>query len=373
MKTKLLVVASLAATLVIAGAPVGAGQASAAAPVNRVKIMAAGDSITEGVDGDYTWRYRFVSELKRQGVANVDMVGPRKLPKGGQRHYLASGWDIDHDATGGTSLRQQVSNIRADVRGARPDILISYLGTNDFLDIPRSNIGMSPAQMLPLYRARMDRVLKDWRSYVANARAEMPDLKIVLGELFTPRVPVEIRDEYNQKLSKLAAELSALQPRVEVAQLAGEVWASSRYLYDTIHPAPTGETLLAQKFAEAAHAVSTGLFPKAIVIQRGFVAWNPPLRPKIRAVKQRVELDWKFTARYSTVKRIRIKFGSTANSKVTVTKFRTVSAASNSTKWTSKKLKPGTYKIQLQGSRGFMNSTWSKVYTVKVKAPKKAS
>src|SRR5689334_9799864 len=97
MKVKFLAASVLAAALLAVGVPVGAHAADAATPA-KTKIMFAGDSITEGVDGDYTYRYRMAMEFKRQGLLNtVDFVGPRIWPAHGTyRHYLAAGWDTNH-------------------------------------------------------------------------------------------------------------------------------------------------------------------------------------------------------------------------------------------------------------------------------------
>ena len=40
-----------------------------------IRIMVVGDSITQGVEGDWTWRYRLWEWFKSQNIA-VDFVGP---------------------------------------------------------------------------------------------------------------------------------------------------------------------------------------------------------------------------------------------------------------------------------------------------------
>jgi lysophospholipase L1-like esterase len=364
MKAKLLAAGALAAALLIAGVPLGAGSATAQ---TTTRIMMTGDSITQGRNGDYTWRYRFDMELKRQGVTNVDLVGPKKAPTSyGSKfsHYLAGGWDTDHDATSGTMLSEEVDHIGAEVAQFQPDILISYLSTNDFLDVPRSNHGVSYTAMLALYRARIDLVISEWKTYIANVRDNDSGVKIVLGELVTPNIPVEIRDEYNDELADLARNSSILQNKVVVAPLDGGIWASSRYLYDGIHPTPTGETYLAQRFAEQVEQVDPGLFPGPITIERAYVPWNPPLTAKVEVVKGRIVLDWRFSATYNSANRMRAKMVTVRNGSERTTPFRA------SRTWTSAKLKPGTYRIRLQANRMFMNSLWSPALVVKVPGPR---
>lgn len=373
MKAKLFAASALAAALLIAGVPLGTGSASASTAGDKTTIMLAGDSITEGLDGDYTWRYRLAMEFRRQLISDeVDLVGPRTNPKGGYGHYLGGrNWDLNHDGTGGTTLNYQKNLIGGEIETYRPDILVSFLSTNDFLDIPRSNPGMSAEAMLPLYEARVERVLDDWKSYIDAVRAARPATKIVLGELITPRVPQSIRDEYNSRLAQLAnTSWFALGSPIEIAQLAGNIWSSGRYLYDTIHPAPTGETYLAQRFAEAIRGLDSGLFPGPIQIERPNVLWDPVLKPRITVSGQRITVHYAYTAKFSSARAMRVKFGNPRTGKIRLSNFRLVA---NYTSWTSARLVPGTYRIRIQANRVYMNSTWSPVFTVTVKRPQGAT
>lgn len=366
MKAKLIAAGALAAALLIAGVPLGSGSASAAITPTKTRVMLAGDSITEGLDGDYTWRYRLAMELKRQGTSDlVDLVGPKTNPKGGYGHYLGGrAWDLNHDATGGTTLSYQLNNIGSEVATYKPDILVSYLGTNDFLAVPRAaeNAGKTPEELMPQYEAKITEVLDNWKTYLNQVRAAKPSVKIVLGELITPRVPESIRNSYNDQLRRLSeTSWFALGSPIAVAQLDSPLWTSSRYLYDTIHPAPTGETKLAQLFATAIDDLDGDLFPATIAIERSFVAWNPPLKAKIAVVGRRITMDWAYTATYNRITKMRVKIGTVSTGTARVTAF------TPTTSFRTAALKPGTYRIRLQANRTYMNSTWSPVYVVKVK------
>lgn len=373
MKANVFAAGALAAALLIVGALPGAGSASAAELAPPTTIMLAGDSITEGLDGDYTWRYRLAMEFRRQNVAHlVDLVGPKIDPRGGYGHYLGGrDWDLDHDGTSGTTLNRQVPLIGSEIETYQPDILVSFLGTNDFLEVPRSHPDASADELLVLYQARIERVLEDWKSYIDAVRAARPATKIVLGEVVSPRIPQSIRDDYNARLTQLATTTwFGLGSPIEVAQLAGNIWASSRYLYDNLHPTPTGDTYLAQRFAEAIGAVDSDLFPGAIAIERPNVLWDPVLAPKITVSGQRIVVRYGYTARYSSARAMRVRLGAPGTGKVRLTKFRSVAS---STIWTSTRLRPGTYRVRIQANRVSMNSTWSRVYAVKVKKPRNAT
>lgn len=359
MKARNLAAGALAAALLVSGAPLGAGSSYAA---TTTRIMLAGDSITEGVDGDYTWRYRLDEEFVRQGTArSIDLVGPRRDPRGRYAHYLGGrAWDSDHYGISGVELTDQVSSIEAEVAAYRPDVLVTYLGTNDFLHVAQQAADLPASQRLVLYRERIARVMADWRTYLANARRANSNLRIVLGELITPRIPTQIRDEYNEKLTDLARELSTAQARVEVAQFAGTIWQAPRYLYDRVHPGPTGETYFAQKFAEALRLVAPATLPRTPAIQRPYVAWAAPLRTKVRVVGKRVKLDWTYSFKYNRARQMRVKIDPVPG-KARTTKFR------DAYTWKSGTLKPGKYRISIQASRNAVKSTWSKTYTVTIK------
>lgn len=371
MKAKLFAVGALAAALLLAGVPLGTSSATAAAGQPKVQIMLAGDSITQGIDGDYTWRYRLAMEFRRQAITDkVDLVGPTTNPRGSYGHYLGGRtWDYDHDATGGTTLHYQLGLIGDQVATYQPDVLISFLGTNDFLAIQRApaNRGLSASALLPQYRAKVTQVLDDWATYINTARSKNTDIKIILGELITPKIPQQIRDDYNMRLTALAGDLSSFVSPIQVAQLDSPLWTSSRYLYDTIHPTPTGESMLAQLFADKLASITSdvtapyGLFTSEPAIKKPYIAWNPPLRAKTRVVGRKIHIDWAFTVQYNRATKMRAKFGNTRARSTRTTVF------TPSSNWTSTRLKPGVYRIRLQANRFYMKSNWSPVYTVRVR------
>lgn len=332
--------------------------------------MLAGDSITQGRDGDYTWRYRFDRELQRQHVTDVSLVGPKKYPRSyGSKypHYLVgSGWETDHDATSGTTLHYQLGLIKQDMEAATPDILVSYLGTNDFLRVPEENPGVTGADLMAAYEQKITQAIDDWGTYVDTVRSVDPNEKIVLGELVSPNIPQSIRDDYNSKLATFATNKAGIgvgAPSIVVAQLAGSLWSSSDYLYDGVHPTPTAETFLAQRFAESVNEVSPGLFPGPITIQQDHVVpWDPPLTAKVKIARGRIHLDWSFALAYNSATQMRVKLINLRTMKARILPFQTAA------RWTSPKLPAGHYRYRLQAARVRMHSLWSPAYAVKVPA-----
>lgn len=319
---------ALALVVSIAGLVVGAGTSVHATPVPR--IMLAGDSITQGFDGDFTWRYRLFQEFSRQATP-VDFVGPRNYPYGRHHIYLATGWDSDHAAIGGSTLRGR-DDIRSDVATYRPDVLVALYGTNDLVR------GASARELMA-----------SWRTYVANARAARPDVKLVLGEVATPKA--RNRGEANAALHALAAELSTTQSPIVVADLESPMWVPSRHSRDKVHPNPTGETLIAQRVGEALR--SLGVLHTAPRIARSFVPWTPPLRQVVHRNGDRLVVNWRHTKRLYRVHETRVRWTNLRTGR-TVTRFE----PRRVTRLVTGHLAPGRYRVEVRGMRGTTRSQW---------------
>jgi lysophospholipase L1-like esterase len=296
-----------------------------------IRIMLAGDSITQGFDGDYTWRYRLYQALTRMQVP-FDFVGPRSEPYGGSNAYLVSGWDTDHDAKGGTTLGAQLANITADMEAYRPDVLVALYGTNDL------RLGVTPDQL-------MDR----WRAYVALARAVRPDVKLVLGEVTSAHAVG--RSESNTKLNVLATELTNESSPVVVAHLDSPEFDLRRDTYGGTHPTPTGETLIAQKVLDQLQV--QGVAPESPQIAEPYVPWSPPVRPVVHRVGQRLVLDWQATKHRFRAREMRVKWTNLRTGRTTSTAW-----SRGRTHVRTAVLAPGRYRVQAQASRRTMTSVW---------------
>ncbi|MGY2874429.1 lysophospholipase L1-like esterase [Marmoricola sp. URHA0025 HA25] len=324
-------VAVAATTLVTAPGP-ASGDDPGSVSTSPVRVMLAGDSITQGFDGDFTWRYRLFQEFGRQQVP-VDFVGPRRYPYGGHDLYLTTGWDSDHDALGGSTLAGSVASIGPDVAAYLPDVLVAEYGTNDLV-----GAGASPAALLD-----------SWRAYVANARAAQPNLKVVLGEVATPKA--RTRAEANAGLHVLAAELTTDQSPVVVADLDSPDWSPSRDTRDLVHPNPTGETVIAQKMAEA--LAGLGVLPGVPEVARAFVPWTPPLEPVVHRSGHRLSIEWARSRKLYRVHEVRVRVTSLRTGR-----SRTWTYARRPTRLVTSALRPGRYRIVLRGSRGTTSSLW---------------
>lgn len=240
---KLLVAALGAAILGTALAPV-----TASADEEPTRVMLLGDSVTQGKDGDYTWRYFAWRGLQQTGAA-VDFVGPNTgthtadIPFGGD--YADPAFDIDHASRWGMAMWEMLNRpsataprMRDLVAGQGPDVIVETLGVND----------LAWGQFGEVY------VADEVRALVAEARAVKPDVDFVLGGLGQTWLR-DVKD-YNALLPTLAEELSTPESRVVVAPAPDLTEGVDTY--DAAHPTTEGQVKIAASVSAGLEALGIG-------------------------------------------------------------------------------------------------------------------
>ncbi len=247
------------------------------APVREPsRVMIAGDSMTQGANGDWTWRYHLWNHLAPH-VDDLDFVGPYSDPatrdmmfpvptaeddgSGASREptdpsatgwpgadgdpatveYRDPGFDQDHNALWGRTLLDALGSIEEEVRVHQPDVLCVMIGVNDLL--------------WPVEPEEMERRLRD---YVEAARRGNPDLRVVVAEALP--IALTETDEgfalrvyaYNEIVREVAADLTtAASPVVSVNVAGTDGWDPAVDAYDGTHPNSGGELKIAAAFADA--------------------------------------------------------------------------------------------------------------------------
>ena len=195
------------------------------------RVMVIGDSVTQGIDGDHTWRYFASRSLGRR----VDLVGPRRGTFaeddtfGGD--YADPVFDQDHASRWGLSMWETLywnSETAPDVTSLMandPHVIVEVLGFNDLM-----GVNQTPEQ-----------TIGHVREFVARARAVDPDIDVVLASL--PQRWFDEVGEFNAMLPALAADLSNVDSRVVVAPRADlELGVDT---YDAAHPTVSGQEKIA--------------------------------------------------------------------------------------------------------------------------------
>lgn len=273
-------VAALVAATVLAGTGLAADRPWS--PPGSVRILLAGDSITQGSSGDRTWRRHLWRALARGGV-RADLVGPRDdlwdnrrssfaVLVDGEHTYASADFDLDHDARAGRTLREATGTIADRVAEYRPDYLVVALGVNDLA------LGGTPAA-----------IAADLRTFLTRARAARPGLRVVV--LTVPPVSLvgpAMTAEYN----RLAALVVRERRGVVVADLGAGWDASPWYCGDTwdgVHPSARGELRIASAVAGAlrtAYGLPVARVPDAVPGPRVEAA------PEVRREGGTLTLEW---------------------------------------------------------------------------------
>ena len=215
-----------------------------------VKIMPLGDSITRGggdADSPYpSYRYYLWTMLRNAGY-DVDFVGSTTDPT--FAHFV---FDQDHDGYSGYTTERLASEMDRILANSTPEIVLLDIGTNDVLQqVPMSD------------RMRnLDRI-------VAKLRQKNPNVRILIAQISptanTFRNTNSGLDEYNARVLAYArGATTPASPIVVVDMNAG--WSTAQFTQgDGIHPNNEGESLLAQRWANA--LISTGVITMAVPTQ----------------------------------------------------------------------------------------------------------
>jgi lysophospholipase L1-like esterase len=257
--------------------------------VEPTRILITGDSITQGYHGDYTWRYRLAKEFVRQNTP-VAFVGSYREP------FIVDGFtstlyrdphfDSNHFARVGARLLALKNTIEGEVGTHHPDVIVLAAGVNDILH------GATPAET----NAR----LMEW---INNARAGRSNVRIILSPVLDidranlPNANGDIAI-YGRLLRTTALAMNTQESPITVADTTRD-WLPTNptYSIDGIHPAPTGETIIAQRIAETMQGLDL-LKSKPQIAK--LVPWARTLKPRVafstviyrgRRVK-RVAITW---------------------------------------------------------------------------------
>ena len=252
----------LSLTSVMGGLQVSAAQQSA--PVSSdVKIMALGDSITDGYWTGGGYRKYLYHELEEMGYSNIDMVGPKgsnseSFQYQGQTvtydgNYAGySGYAIQYIT--GTETRQGIlETISSDYGNGNmietydPDVVLLQIGTNDVLSNYNDGITDRLENLVDTILADMDG--ENDMLYVSTIPniniAERYDWLWAYG-MYYPNDPAAFTakiqgciDSYNASIQTLVAKKQAEGAKISFADIHSVIDETTD-MYDGVHPNETG-------------------------------------------------------------------------------------------------------------------------------------
>ena len=252
----------LSLTSVMGGLQVSAAQQSA--PVSSdVKIMALGDSITDGYWTGGGYRKYLYHELEEMGYSNIDMVGPKgsnseSFQYQGQTvtydgNYAGySGYAIQYIT--GTETRQGIlETISSDYGNGNmietydPDVVLLQIGTNDVLSNYTDGITDRLENLVDTILADMDG--ENDMLYVSTIPniniAERYDWLWAYG-MYYPNDPAAFTakiqgciDSYNASIQTLVAKKQAEGAKISFADIHSVIDETTD-MHDGVHPNETG-------------------------------------------------------------------------------------------------------------------------------------
>ncbi|GDY18545.1 hypothetical protein LBMAG55_18680 [Verrucomicrobiota bacterium] len=212
----------LAAILLLASA-IGAAE-----PPAPRRIMAVGDSITQGGGATFaTYRTVLAAKLRAAGL-KFEFVGSQvtTTPQGPLRH----------EGYGGKNAEFLASILGAKLTAAPADILMIQAGHNHFVE-----------------EKPIPGILNATRAMVATARARNPKVVVIVAQVIPAgKLPkYSYIPELNLALAALAKELDRPDQRVLAVDLATGFDVATDTIADRVHPNERGAEKIAQRWAEA--------------------------------------------------------------------------------------------------------------------------
>lgn len=263
-------------------------------PAAPTRILIVGDSITQGStrnspSGGYSWRY-FLWKRIADGAADFvgNKTGPsRDMDQSHQspQHYADPDFDHHHAAIAGATLAAPNPTvgyhpIGSLVRTYRPDVIVALWATNDL------RRGASPEE-----------VIAEYTRWLLRARAQRPDVDVVIGRLpWTWTHPNIAR--FNALLPAFAATYSTARSRIVLAEMA--VPYAPDDTYDNLHPHRTGEEKIAAMMASSLQALGLDVEADPILPGNVFAPARAPMTPSLVAVRRGAQVLVRWNARART-------------------------------------------------------------------------
>ncbi|MDT0466547.1 fibronectin type III domain-containing protein [Streptomyces gibsoniae] len=240
-----------------------------------LRVMVVGDSMSEGMEGDWTWRYRLWQWFKDQHIA-VDFVGPYRGTKqpdaptgppappplqgegdgnpsavgppvnGAYAQGVPADFDGDHFAVWGRQAAQDKDLIGPMVTQYQPDLVLFGIGFNDMGWLVSDATG----------------TLDSVKTMVDRARAAKPDLRFAVANvpmrpLIDGRQDLIVKTrQYNTMLANAIPSWSTAASPVKLVDWEGAYSCDTNTCpagYDNLHPNALGEYQIASAYEHTLH------------------------------------------------------------------------------------------------------------------------
>lgn len=200
---------------------------------NRLtKIMALGDSVTEGAQQSLTETYRYFLFQKLMNAGKrFDFVGSRTQA---QFDINPARWDYDqnHESHSGWEANEIAAQSTAWAQAAQPDIVLLHIGTNDLIH------GQSVTS-----------TVNDIEDIIDNLRAAVPNVTIVVAQIIPLVGHLSDVADLNAEIASLVSQKNTAQARVILADMNTGFDLSDTT--DGVHPTSATESTMADRWYAA--------------------------------------------------------------------------------------------------------------------------
>lgn len=211
-----------------------------APPLKPVKIMLIGDSVTEGLDSDGSYRRYMDGMLRREGHL-IDFVGSRRQHNDDKTEPDNYEYDVDHEGHWGKDSAWMAENLPRLLASNVPDVAVIHLGTEDILS---SN---AAAESLT------DGILQNIGKLVDALRAKNGNVRIVLSTIIPVKGKESVVSLLNLKISRYVQSNSTRQCQVVLADPHKGFDVSKDVSHDNPLPNAAGARKMARVFADVIH------------------------------------------------------------------------------------------------------------------------
>lgn len=208
-----------------------ASLSGAAESARAVRLLCAGDSITEGGSSFSNWRFPLWEKLTAAGY-HVEFVGSRTSP--------SRIGPLRHEGYGGKNVEFLAAQLEKSFPSPAPDILLLHAGHNHFAD----------EKPVPGMLAATERI-------IARARGANPRVIVLLAQVIPSlKLPkYSYIPEFNSALLSLASRLSTSDSPVRIVDQASGFDPAADTVADLVHPNDSGAAKMAGKWFQALVAV----------------------------------------------------------------------------------------------------------------------
>ncbi|MCE9520454.1 MAG: hypothetical protein K8R87_12985 [Verrucomicrobia bacterium] len=209
-----------------------------APPLDPVKIMLIGDSITEGLDSSSSYR-RYLDGMLRISGHQIDLIGSRQKHHDDKTDPDSYQYDVDHEGHWGKDSAWMAENLPRRLTGNMPDVAVIQLGSEDVVS--------SKAAAEPL----TDGIVKNINQVIELLRSKNENIKIVLSKVIPSKEREEVINLLNAKISQYVQAHSTPRQRVVLADPNAGFDVSQDLADDGMLPNPSGARKIAEAFAIA--------------------------------------------------------------------------------------------------------------------------